>query len=319
MEKNFRKFLIKIVIFVAVIYLTRVIFNFPIEYWNIKWLKQSAVNRLFSKFDALQVVSLVSIFFGLYFRHRIAEIEHPKVNWKKAIGYLLAAEAAVAAYYLVRSLSNILSISEGPLLFFLQLGILTCLGIAAVLFALAVFGKSYLLHFMKEFRKELLIALGVTILLYNLLMYFQSQWPFFSGAVSVILYSILSQFYLVTYSMSSGAPILTINDFSVSIGAPCSGIDSMLLFFAFFSALFALDHKRLRKKLYIILFLIGLLGTYVVNLVRLYLLIIMGVHISPRFAVGLFHTNAGWLLFVIYCVCYYWLIKRFIYKTKSSG
>jgi len=43
---------------------------------------------------------------------------------------------------------------------------------------------------------------------------------------------------------------------------------------------------------------------------------LVGIHISPEIAVGFFHTNAGWVLFILYFLAYYWLIKRWIYKKS---
>jgi hypothetical protein len=131
--------------------------------------------------------------------------------------------------------------------------------------------------------------------------------------ISTILYILLSPLYPTTL-YSATAPILEIGNFAVSIGPPCSGIDSMFLFIAFFAAIFALDHKKLKTVPFIITTIVGIIGTYIVNIIRLLLLMIIGVEISPRLAVGIFHTNAGWLFFVLYFISYYLVTKRFIYK-----
>ena len=109
-----------------------------------------------------------------------------------------------------------------------------------------------------------------------------------------------------------------INDFAVLIGAPCSGIDSLFLFIAFFLGLFALDHKRIKAREYMIALVLGIFGVLSVNILRLLLLLLVGVHISPELAVGLFHTNAGWVLFVIYFICYYIVIRKFIYSRDKK-
>jgi len=178
-----------------------------------------------------------------------------------------------------------------------------------------VFGPDYIRRFFREFRQELSIAAIATVILYIALMFFQSRWLLISRLVSAIIFRILSMHYDVLFYTGTGAPIIGIRGFEVAIGAPCSGIDSMLLFTLFFAALFALDHARIRKRLYLLLFIPGLVGVFIVNIIRLLLLILVGVYISPEFAVGMFHTQAGWLLFVIYFLCYYWLIKTFIYKS----
>jgi exosortase/archaeosortase family protein len=319
MNKNFKNFLIKVVIFVAIIFLSRVVFQFPVEYFHLKLFQQSAVNRIFSKIDGLQVVTLLSILFGLYYQGRISKLKHNKPNWKKSILLFIGGEIAIASYYIIRASTNYFQLTEGIFLYIIQALIMFSLVIAFFCFLFAVFDKTYLEKFFKDFKKEIIIFAIIGVIMYKLLILFQQQWYFFSSSVTIILAKALSFFYPVAYVLNAqaqGGPILRAADFTVSIGSPCSGIDSLMLFFVFFSVLFALDKDRLKKGLYAIFFVIGLVGVYLMNVLRLFLLMLAGIHISPKFAVGLFHTNAGWILFIIYFLCYYWVIKRFIYEKK---
>jgi exosortase/archaeosortase family protein len=75
-----------------------------------------------------------------------------------------------------------------------------------------------------------------------------------------------------------------------------------------------LDFKRLRKTWAIFLFFVGAVGMFLTNLLRIFLLFIVGVYISPSFAVGMFHTNVGWILFIIYFFIYWWIVSKVIYK-----
>jgi exosortase/archaeosortase family protein len=320
MEENLKKILLKSAILVGMIFLTRMIFQFPVEFFHLDILKQSYATRLFSKINALEVLSLVALFFILYFRNKIIKIPHPKIKTIDTILLFLGAESLVGAYYLLRFIANYhdISVSSGPLLWLFWLAVIAILGGSFLLFSCAVFGPRYIMSFCRLFWKELIVAGIVSVVLYFLLMIFQDQWLFFSTGVSSILYSILSLAYPVTYSISDSGPILQIYDFAVSIGAPCSGIDSMFLFIAFFAGIFALDHKKIRRGRYVILLITGLAGVYAMNILRLLLLILVGIHISPDLAVGLFHTNAGWVLFVVYFLCYYLVIKRFIYEKSNT-
>jgi len=316
MKKNFKGFLVRLVILGAIIFLTRAIFQFPIEYFGMNIFKQTVANRLFSKIDALQILIVVGVFFGLYYRKRISALKHPNVNIKKSIIFILLGEIIIVIYYLFRASTNYFNISTGLLLIIIQIAILISLGAAFLCFTIAVFSIEYIKSFWKKLKKELIVAAIVAIILYNLLMLFQNQWLFFSTGVSNILNSIFSHLYPVSYHLGTNGPILTVSNFSVAIGPPCSGIDSMFLFTAFFAGLFALDHRRMNKSLFFISFIVGLIGVYAVNILRLFLLILAGINISPKFAVGLFHTNAGWLLFVIYFLGYYMIIRKFIYKDR---
>jgi len=319
MEKNIKYFLIKVVSLVALIFLTRVLFQFPIEYFSLKLFKQTAANILFNKIAALEVLAVVAFSFGLYYRTRISKFNHPRINWLKSILFLVLGEIMVAIYYLARASTNLFNITGGITLLAIQAAIFIALAIAFIFFAIAVFDMNYLKKFVQAFKKPLIIAAAITVILYFLLILFQSQWLFFSEGVSNLLNKSLSLFYPVQQSFIKSTPVLKINDFAVSIGAPCSGIDSMFLFTAFFAALFALDNKRIKKGIYAISFIIGLIGVYFVNVLRLFLLLVAGVEISPRFAIGLFHTNAGWVFFIAYFLCYYLIIKRFIYMPNSPG
>ena len=319
MKKNFRIFLTKVIILVAVIFITRALFQFPIEYFGISLLKQTAANRLFSKIDALKILALVGLFFAIYYRGRIAKLNHPKVDVKRSTLYLVLAEITIGVYYIFRASTNYYGIVSGAVLYLAQVLIFAPMMVAFILFAIAIFDLAYLKKVYSEFRKELIYASIISVVLYNFLVFFEKQWPLFSGTVAAILNFIFSKFYEVSYYSEDGVPILQISDFSVAIGPPCSGIDSIFLFLSLLLGIFALDHKRIKKGRFLVLLVVGVIGVYAVNIVRLLLLILVGVHISPKFAVGLFHTQAGWLLFVIFFIGYYYIMKKFIYKAKLPG
>lgn len=312
---NFNKFLIKAGLLLAVIFLSRAIFQFPVEYFGLHQFLQNSATRAFSKIDGLKVLVIISIFFGLYYKDIITKINHPKTEWKKSVLYLAGAEFFIMIYYLVRFLVNSHPSTNKYLVI---ASVIIILSASFMMFLLSVFSYPYLKLLWKRLKNPIIVSAVSAIVLYNLLMVFQKQWYFFSSTVAKILAWIFSLFYPTRLTLG-GSPNLFISDFSVNIGAPCSGIDSMFLFFAFFAALYALDHKKIDKKIYFMFFLAGFVGVYLVNILRLFLLILTGIHISPEFALGLFHTNAGWLLFVIYFLGYYMLARKFIYTDKTQN
>jgi len=108
-----------------------------------------------------------------------------------------------------------------------------------------------------------------------------------------------------------------LNNFRVIIGQPCSGIDSMLLFISLYLIIAIMDWKRINKKMAILLFFIGAVGMYLTNILRIFILFLVGIYISPKFAVGLFHTNIGWILFIIFFFIYWSIGSKFIYKKSA--
>ncbi|MBN2459686.1 archaeosortase/exosortase family protein [Candidatus Woesearchaeota archaeon] len=320
MNKNIKQFLIKVIILVAAIFISRVIFQFPVEYFDLDLLKQSELTRLFSKIDALQVTAFLAVFFGFYYKERIQKLEHPKTNMKSSVLFVIGAEIVIALYYITRASANYYNVTGGLLLYLIQAAILFLLALAFLFFALAVFQPSYLKKFIIEFKKELPIFAILGVVMYLVLMWWQKQWYFFSYSVSKILHGLISFLYggLSYYEIGIDGPLVGLKDFIINIGPPCSGIDSMFLFIAFSAAIFALDHKRIKKSAFFISSAIGFLGVYLVNVIRLLLLVLAGVYISPEFSVGLFHTNAGWILFIIYFLAYYLVIRKFIYIDRVA-
>jgi exosortase/archaeosortase family protein len=313
MDKNIKYFIIKSILLIAVIVFVTFLFRFPMDYFHLRLLSMDNVNRLFSKGDALKVLALTILFFALYYKERIAKLRHEKHSVIKSVVLILAGIVSVGIYYFLRYIANVNNISSGVYLYIIMIASLLSLIIAFALFTIGIFSFKYLKEFYFELKKPLWITLILAIIAYNLLMFFQGLWPFFSYTISKILFALFNPLF-PTYLDLSGTPILDVDGFSVSIGAPCSGIESLFLFAAFSIGIYLLDHKKIKHAPFIIFSIIGIIGIYFVNILRLFLLILTGLYVNPDFAVGLFHTNVGWILFVIYFLFYYYIMKKFIYK-----
>jgi exosortase/archaeosortase family protein len=197
----------------------------------------------------------------------------------------------------------------------------------AISLYLTIFGIPFTKYFLKNFKKEIVTFIALSIGFFILMLLVQNLWTIFSGVISQMLYWLFSLFftnvtyqpYVMSFTMAEGGgPLLGINGFKAIIGKPCSGIDSFLLFTSLYALIFILDYKRLKKGLTIALFFVGALGMFLTNLVRIFLLFIVGAYIDPKIAVGLFHTNAGWILFIVYFFIYWWIVSRFIYTSKPK-
>jgi len=258
------------------------------------------------------------LFFALYYKERISRINHEKQNYARSSLMVLLGILTVGGYYFLRYIANVNSITEGFNFYLVFIASIFALTLSFALFAIGIFSFGYLKSVYNELRKEIWITLGLTVAAYVLLMLFQSLWPYFSYTITIILYNMLVPFYPGTYLELRESPFLDINGFAVSIGAPCSGIESLFLFVAFSIGIYVLDHERIRKTPFWIATGIGIIGIYFVNVLRLFLLILTGIYISPDFAVGMFHTNVGWILFVIYFLIYYYIIRKFIYTSSLA-
>jgi len=317
MEKNLKQFLIKSGILIGALLLVTFLFRFPIDFFNIKLLSMNDATRLFSKSDAIKIMALAIIFFTIYCKDKISKINHEKINFTNTIIFGVAGLIFVTAYYFLRYLANVKDISSG-MPFYLMLGAsLLSLIFAFAAFTLSIFSFNYLKKFYISLKKEIWITIILSIIAYNILMWFQSLWPLFTNSISRLLISMFSPFF-PTYLELGPVPLLDVNGFVVTIGAPCSGIESLFLFIAFSIGIYVLDHQKIKKIRFVLFSIIGLVGIYFVNVLRLFLLILTGIYISPDFAVGMFHTNVGWILFAIYFLIYYYIIRKFIYNKPHS-
>jgi exosortase/archaeosortase family protein len=129
----------------------------------------------------------------------------------------------------------------------------------------------------------------------------------------------LTPFVPIASMSEGGGPSLRLGEFSAIIGKPCSGIDSLLLFTSLFTLIFILDHKNLKKGLSIYFFFVGAIGMFITNALRILVLFLVGNYISAELAIGLFHTNVGWILFIAYFGLFWWIASKFVYKNQKKN
>ncbi len=311
------KLFIKLVIFLASIYLIQLLLNifiWPTSIYQYTLLPNGFFP--FTKSNFLKAGIFAVFAFILYHRKGLLQLENHKISLKQTASFLLLSLVSIPIYYIVRAYIKInLDYFSGN-----KTQALALIAIPLVLFVaslfLAIFNIKFTQDLLNKFKKTIPIFFSVGVLYYFIALYFQKLWPFFSKVVAVSAKGFFSLFYPTKIVLQPSGPFLTINNFKAIIGAPCSGIDSMLLFSTLYFLIFFLDFKKLKKKTMLLLFIPGVAGMFLFNLLRIFLLLLIGLYISPDFAVGLFHQNIGWLLFVVYFILFYMLTRRLIYKSR---
>ena len=159
---------------------------------------------------------------------------------------------------------------------------------------------------------------GLIVVYYFLINFFQNFWYILSLTVRKILAYLLGLTFSDIYIGASDAygPVLGVRNFLVGISKECSGIDSMLLFISLYTFLFILNWKYINKKRMIFIFIPGLIGTFAYNILRLYILMLAGIFISPQFAADTFHSNIGWILFLGFFVIFWHFGSKYVYKKE---
>src|SRR5262245_44879851 len=98
--------------------------------------------------------------------------------------------------------------------------------------------------------------------------------------------------------MHAPSRLLGAGDFRVVIDAPCSGYEGVGLVIAMLGFYMFAFRRDLRFPIVLALLPIGAAAIWLLNTVRLALLISIGAHVSPDIALGGFHSQAGWVLFL---------------------
>ncbi|WP_420380688.1 exosortase E/protease, VPEID-CTERM system [Marivita sp.] len=91
-----------------------------------------------------------------------------------------------------------------------------------------------------------------------------------------------------------------IQDFFVEVAESCSGIEGLALTTSFMAiyALMMKDDLRM-GRFWLIVWPAALVLSFILNVVRISVLILIGAYISPELAVNGFHSFAGWLSFTL--------------------
>jgi exosortase/archaeosortase family protein len=194
----------------------------------------------------------------------------------------------------------------------------------------AFFDKRYTAEFVSRFRHELyssfLMSLIIGLFLKSIIMKWQFTriaWNFLSFVVAKIVYLMLSIFFNGAYYRidDSLSPVVGIADVSAKIYWSCSGMEGISMFVVVFALLLFIEKDRVRSwKDISFLAPIGIIGMFFLNILRVFFIFVAGHFTSQEFATGIFHSNAGWILFTIYCLFFIDVMYRFNYIdiTKDS-
>lgn len=111
---------------------------------------------------------------------------------------------------------------------------------------------------------------------------------------------------------------LGLNEFAVNIAPACSGYEGIGLVCSFI-AIYLYTHKHEFKfPQALLLFPIGALFIWLLNVVRIVVLILIGEHWSPEVAVGGFHSQAGWLTFILASLVILWAASSLAFFSNSA-
>jgi len=288
---------INILIFLSITYvILPIIFSYVARPINLEYN--------FLSFPAYTLILVV--LYGVFNREKLANY-HIRVSLKQRLFYFFFALISFYFYFVIKynSFYNYSNFAGLMILY----GALYLLGI--IFIALFIFG----IKLFKQTYSSLLVFSIVTLIFYAITNVLWQFWDFLAIHVAKLVHFLLSLFSDSTVlNLTDKDPTLGLNNFEVIIGPPCSGIDSLSMYLGLFLLLFVYEMDKLNWKKTGIVFIIGLFGTYLLNIFRVTSLILIGTK-YPDFALGMFHSQAGWILFSLFLLVllyfsYHWMKKK---------
>ncbi|MFH1850212.1 MAG: exosortase/archaeosortase family protein [archaeon] len=181
------------------------------------------------------------------------------------------------------------------------------IGLSLLLFY-ALFGNKFFRKTVRKARAEAIASVITTVGFFYFWSFIREYWRTLSLIVSQLALRVFSLFTEASLSTAPNCPALTVSDFTVMVCEGCSGIDSLSFFTIFFLIVFIARFRQIDPVRGILAYALGLAGAMLLNLLRVIIIISVGVVVSQELALTLFHSMAGWLLFIVYTFLYGYLV-----------
>jgi exosortase/archaeosortase family protein len=189
--------------------------------------------------------------------------------------------------------------------------------LAGVVFAcIGSIGPSNICGLWRAYKHELLISGAIAITFYWFLQAVYALWRPLASMVLQCVNALLGASGLHAAIFSSNT--LVFDKFGITVAEYCSGIESIALFTGLYIIVGLLDWNKLNKRRFISIFPFALLVLCLLNVVRVYVLIMAGYYINPAIAFSLFHTYAGLVFFIVYSAVFWAILYKYMLKKHHK-
>ena len=190
-------------------------------------------------------------------------------------------------------------------------------GLLLALLTLAAFASLGFWHrILQEQQWSIVLALALSTLVWTLSIATQGLWTHFADLTFYLVAGCLEWFSNDVYVDPAGR-IIGFHRFLVNIDTQCSGYEGIGLVTAFVFVFLYSFRADFRFPRALLLFPIGAVVIWLFNVVRIVVLILIGALWSPDVAVWGFHTQAGWITFILTSVGIMWLAHHSAFFVKN--
>ncbi|HEY7773964.1 MAG TPA: exosortase E/protease, VPEID-CTERM system, partial [Marinagarivorans sp.] len=191
--------------------------------------------------------------------------------------------------------------------------------LGTVLFwCLALVSAQNLVRFVRREAKTLLMATLAATLVGWLAFESGNLWGPMAQATFVLAAFWLRVTGVQNIDIDPAEKIMGVGDFYVHVASACSGYEGIGLVVAFTAIYLWVYKNEFRFPQALLLFPLGAMCIWLLNSVRIAALVVLGAYVSPEVAVGGFHSQAGWLMFIATSLGLLWFAKRVSFFTVHA-
>lgn len=263
----------------------------------------------FSKFGLVFLGALIIISFERWSTHRetlaTATSTAPFLNLKLGV-HLLTFALFYVFSGLLFSIPSALSGDQRQMMVFpwLFTGVATILSLGWSIAPLSFWQKIY-----QAEKASLVLAFLAGAATWLFAYFSRNLWETLGDTTLYLVHQLLLVVFDEVF-VDVGQRLLGIGDFIVEVGQPCSGYEGIGMVSVFTSLYLYMFRKELRFPNALLLFPIGILTIWLFNFLRISVLIVIGAKISPEMALNGFHSQAGWIAFLLVCMGLFYLAHR---------
>lgn len=176
----------------------------------------------------------------------------------------------------------------------------------------------YWLRTLTRYWRAVLIAALIAIAVWFLTGLASRLWVPLSTLTFILSSNLLGLFDPELVVVVQSQKILGLGDFVVNVAPACSGYEGIALITAFLALYLYINQKEFRFPRALILFPLGIVVIWLLNAVRIAVLVALGYYWSPDVAVGGFHSQAGWIAFILTSLCLLWFAGRWHFVMRPG-
>ena len=172
--------------------------------------------------------------------------------------------------------------------------------------------------FLAKKARLILAVFILALLVWSLANLSTGFWGPLSGFTFELSAALLAFLIGTEIYVDPGLRNLGLDEFVVNIAPACSGYEGIGLVCSFIALYLYINKKEFKFPQAFLLFPIGAAVIWLLNVVRIVVLIIIGEYWSADVAVGGFHSQAGWLTFILASLGLLWVANVSPFFSKSK-